>query len=106
MAFQLQQSKRAILIGETTAGAGNFHYPLRLTAHLLSAIPSGYPIDPVSGGQWEGVGVLPDIAVPTGQALDVGYRMALEHVLGLGEGGARRQIAEDARTALTRFRDR
>jgi C-terminal processing protease CtpA/Prc len=106
MAFQLQQSKRATLIGETTAGAGNFHYPLRLTARLLSAIPSGYPVDPVSGGRWEGVGVLPDIAVPPEQAFDVGYRLSLEHVLGLGEEGARRQVAEDARTALTRLRGR
>lgn len=103
MAFQLQQSKRATLIGKTTAGAANFHYPLRLTAHLLSAIPSGYPIEAVSGGHWEGVGVLPHIAVPAEQAFDVGYRMALEHVLGLGEEGARRQIAEDARAALTRL---
>jgi C-terminal processing protease CtpA/Prc len=101
MAFQLQQSKRATLIGETTAGAGNFHYPLRLTAHLLSAVPSGYPVDPVSGGQWEGVGVRPDIDVPAEQAFDVGYRLALEHVVGVGEDGARRQIAEDARNALT-----
>lgn len=75
-------------------------------AHLLSAVPSGYPVDPVSGGQCEGAGVRPDIAVPAEEAFDIGYRLALEHVLGLGEEDARHQIAEDARNALTRLRGR
>jgi len=100
MSYQLQQCKRATLVGETTMGAANFHYPYRVSAHLMSTVPSGYPVDPVSGGHWEGTGVRPDIPVPADRALDTAYRLALEHVLGLGEHGARRQIAAAARQAL------
>jgi C-terminal processing protease CtpA/Prc len=104
MSYQLQQSKRATLVGETTRGAANFHYPYRVSAHLMSTIPSGYPVDPVSGGHWEGTGVQPDIPVPADRALDTAYRLALEHVLGLGEQGARRRIAADARQALAELK--
>jgi C-terminal processing protease CtpA/Prc len=100
MSYQLQQCKRATLVGETTMGAANFHYPYRVSAHLMSTVPSGYPVDPVSGGHWEGTGVQPDIPVPAERALDTAYQLALEHVLGLGEHGARRRIAADARQAL------
>jgi C-terminal processing protease CtpA/Prc len=105
MSYQLQQCKRATLVGETTMGAANFHYPYRVSAHLMSTVPSGYPVDPVSGGHWEGTGVRPDIPVPAELALDTAYRLALQHVLGLGELGPRRQIAADARQALAELKN-
>jgi C-terminal processing protease CtpA/Prc len=77
MTYQLQQSGRATVVGEVTAGAANFHYPARLSAHLIAAVPSGYPVDPVSGGNWEGTGVQPDVEVPAGDAVGVGYELAL-----------------------------
>jgi hypothetical protein len=104
MSYQLQQSRRATLVGETTAGAANFHYPRRISAHLLSAVPSGYPVDPVSGANWEGTGVRPDIPVPAGQAFDTAYALALADVLGLGGQGARKQVREEARQALAELK--
>jgi C-terminal processing protease CtpA/Prc len=99
--YLLQQRGRAALVGEPTVGGPvYFHYPYRVSAHLLSAIPSGYPADPVSGTNWGETGVIPDIRVPAGQAFTAAYRLALEHVLGLGETGPRRQVTADARTAL------
>ena len=99
-AYDLQQRGRATLVGEKTAGAGNFHYPRRVSAHFLSAVPSGYPVNPVSGTGWERVGVQPDLAMPAEDAYDEAYRLALEHVLTLGESGARRRVADAARSAL------
>jgi hypothetical protein len=55
----------------------------------------------VSKGNWEGCGVLPDIPVPAAEAFDVAYGLALEHVLTLGDIGARRQVADEARLALS-----
>jgi C-terminal processing protease CtpA/Prc len=99
-AYDLQQHGRATLVGEKTAGAGNFHYPRRVSEHFLSAVPSGYPVNPISGTGWERVGVQPDLAMPADQAYDAAYRLALHHVLTLGESGARRRVADDARAAL------
>jgi C-terminal processing protease CtpA/Prc len=76
MSYQLQQSGRATIVGEVTAGAANFHYPCRISAHLLAAVPSGYPVDPMSGGNWEGTGVQPDIEVAAGDAFGVAYELA------------------------------
>jgi hypothetical protein len=99
-AYDLQQYGRATLVGEKTAGAGNFHYPRRVSAYFLSAVPSGYPVNPVSGTGWERVGVQPDLAMPAEEAYDEAYRRALEHVLTLGESGARRRVADAARAAF------
>jgi C-terminal processing protease CtpA/Prc len=104
--YLLQQRGRATLVGEpTTGGPVYFHYPYRVSAHLLSAIPSGYPADPVSGTNWGEKGVIPDIREPAGQALTAAYRLALEHVLGLGADGPRRKVAADARTTLAGLSD-
>jgi C-terminal processing protease CtpA/Prc len=79
-AYDLQQYGRATLVGETTTGAGNFHYPRRVSGNFLSAVPSGYPVNPVSGTGWEGIGVKPDLAVPIEDAFDEAYRLALAAV--------------------------
>jgi hypothetical protein len=98
--YDLQQYRRATLIGERTKGGANFHLPMRVSDHLFSAIPSGYPVQPVSGDNWEGVGVQPDIPVPAEHAFDEAYRNALADVLKLDREGVRRGVAEEASRAL------
>jgi hypothetical protein len=100
LSYDLQQAGRAIVVGERTAGGANFHYPCRVSDHLVSAVPSGYPVNPRSGTNWEGTGVQPDVGVAADRAFETAYRAALEHVIGLGATGARRAIAEQARRAL------
>lgn len=98
--YDLQQYGRGVLLGEPTSGAANFHFPMRVADHLLSAIPTGYPVQAVSNENWEGVGVQPDIALPAEQAFDEAYRLALRHVVSLGAEPPRQQLARDAQTAL------
>lgn len=100
LSYDLQQMGRATLVGETTAGAGNFDYRYRVSERLMFSVPSGYPVNPNSGGQWEGVGVKPDISVDAERALHTAYKLALEHVLDLGDERPRRKIVEQARAAL------
>jgi Peptidase family S41/N-terminal domain of Peptidase_S41 in eukaryotic IRBP len=95
-AYDLQQLQRAVLVGETTAGAANFDYRYRVTEHLMFSVPSGYPINPVSQQNWEGTGVLPDIETTAAAAFDTAYRLALHHVIGLGGDGHRRLILDEA----------
>lgn len=105
MSYDLQQSNRAMVIGDITAGAATIHYPHRINAHLLSAVPSGYAVSPVSGTNWVG-GVKPDVAVPAEHAFDTAYRLALEHVIDLGELGVRGELAEHARAMIAEIDSR
>ncbi|WP_233620377.1 hypothetical protein [Amycolatopsis sp. WAC 01416] len=57
-------------------------------------------MNPVTGTNWEGVGVRPDFAVDVEAASDTAYALALAHVLILRDSGVRRQIADEARLTL------
>jgi hypothetical protein len=78
-AYDLQNLKRATIIGETTGG-GAHPVDLRIFRNLNVGLrlPYGEAINPVSGTNWEGTGVKPDIDVPRDRAFDVAYVKALK----------------------------
>jgi len=41
-------------------------------------VPFARAINPITRTDWEGVGVVPDVAKPADEALTVAYRMAVE----------------------------
>jgi C-terminal processing protease CtpA/Prc len=105
-AYNLKVRKRATLVGETTGGGANIGAPYRIHPHFEVFIPIGRPVNPVTGTNWEGCGVTPDVPVAQEQALQVACRMALETILEkLGEEptGAYRGQEEEARGALVRL---
>lgn len=69
LAYDLQQIGRARVIGEQTGGGANPREGHRVHEHLEATIPVAYPVNPVSGTNWELVGVTPDISSPSDQAL-------------------------------------
>jgi C-terminal processing protease CtpA/Prc len=76
LAYDLQQHGRAVLVGERTRGGAHPRIGRRVHPHLEATIPTGRAIGPVSGANWEGVGVQPDIEVPAGQALERAHELA------------------------------
>lgn len=68
--YHLQAMERATLVGETTYGAGN--------PGGVHIVPEGYGVfvstgsarNPITGTNWEGTGVTPDIEIDADQALD------------------------------------
>ncbi|MGW6448646.1 S41 family peptidase [Lentzea sp. NPDC055074] len=76
LSYNLQQTERATLIGETTKGGAHPGDRYRVGPHLKSSIPNGRAINPVSGTNWEGVGVVPHIQVPEEDAFEVAYEKA------------------------------
>jgi retinol-binding protein 3 len=68
-AYTMQALKRATLIGERTWGGAHPTRPFRLGDHFFAAIPSARTISPIIHTNWEGVGVVPDIAATPDQAL-------------------------------------
>ncbi|MGI5505893.1 S41 family peptidase [Lentzea sp. CA-135723] len=76
LSYNLQQNERATLIGETTKGGAHPGDRYRVGPHLKSAVPNGRAINPISGTNWEGVGVVPHIQVPADEAFAVAYKKA------------------------------
>ncbi|MFD5883174.1 S41 family peptidase [Streptomyces yangpuensis] len=76
VAHTLQAHGRAVLVGETTRGGAHPTDRHAVSEHVLVAVPAARTISTVTGGNWEGVGVVPDIAVPADQALDAALKAA------------------------------
>jgi len=76
--YNLKTQKRATIIGETTGGGANPGGMERINAHFAVFVPAGRAINPITKTNWEGVGVPPDTAVPSTQALQTAHKMALQ----------------------------
>ena len=68
-AYQMQALKRATVIGERTWGGANASRPYRLSEYFAAFIPSRRSISPITHTNWEGVGVIPDVAAKVDDAL-------------------------------------
>ncbi|MET1037001.1 MAG: S41 family peptidase [Aeromicrobium sp.] len=70
LAYTLQAHRRAIVVGETTGGGAHPRHGFRVTEHLEVTIPVARAVSRVTGSNWEGVGVVPDVDCPATDALD------------------------------------
>jgi len=76
-AYDMKSLHRATLIGKTTGGGANPGGFFRLDDHFAIFVPLGRALNPYTGTNWEGTGVVPDVAVaPDGALLDA-YQKAL-----------------------------
>ena len=100
-AYTLQALGRAEVIGGTTGGGAHPTrvFPISHAVHI--AVPFARSVNPVTGANWQGTGVVPDIAVPEAEGLDVAYAKALRHVLDLADVPP--PIEDEAREALDRL---
>jgi hypothetical protein len=69
MTLALKHTRRATIVGETTAGAGHYGGVRPVGDKFDVFIPEGRTFDPDTGKDWEAVGVAPDVAVTADQAL-------------------------------------
>ncbi|RAJ80349.1 peptidase S41-like protein [Chitinophaga dinghuensis] len=67
--YDLQTRKRALIIGENTGGGAHPVEPFQLGNGFVGRIPFARAINPVTGKNWEGTGVRPDIATTPDDAL-------------------------------------
>jgi Peptidase family S41/N-terminal domain of Peptidase_S41 in eukaryotic IRBP len=103
LCYTLQALGRAELIGETTGGGAHPTRGFPISAAVHIAVPFARSINPVTGTNWQGTGVVPDTAVPADQAYGAAYAKALRHVAGLGDVPP--PIADEARDALAALTD-
>lgn len=94
-AYDLQAQKRAILVGETTGGGSNPGALFPLGYGFVAFIPTKRSINPITHGNWEHVGVKPDIAVAASKAKNTAYIAILRDLLAkVGTSGARHDLEE------------
>ncbi|NEA56209.1 S41 family peptidase [Streptomyces sp. SID13666] len=76
LAYDLQQLGRAVVVGEVTLGGAHPRQGWTVHPHLEASIPTGRAINPVSGTDWEGTGVQPDVVCTAADALDRAHALA------------------------------
>jgi hypothetical protein len=88
LSYDLQQLGRATVVGERTRGGANAREGFPVHPHLEATISVAESVSPVTGSNWEGTGVRPDIEVIASQARDTAYRLALQAVIAAGAPSA------------------
>ena len=77
-AYHVKMFRLGTLVGETTAGAANNDTIYPIPPGFLASISTGRAIHPVNHGNWQGVGVVPDVAVVADKALEKAELLALD----------------------------
>lgn len=76
LAYDLQALRRAVIVGEVTGGGANPFAYRRVHRHFALSLPEQRSINPITGGNWQDVGVRPDVEVPADQALERALALA------------------------------
>ncbi|MHA7818939.1 MAG: S41 family peptidase [Erythrobacter sp.] len=100
-AYDMKTHRRGTLVGETTGGGANPGATVKLKHGFAAFIPDGMAVNPITGTNWEHVGVTPDIEASAREALASAYAAALENVLANEQDETRKaeleQLLERAR---------
>lgn len=101
-AFALKNVKRAVIVGETTRGGAHPSRIKRINAHYELMVPVSTVRDTVTGKDWEGVGVAPDVAVAAGEALTRAQLILLKKLLAEQPSAERQAEIKQGLDQLTR----
>ena len=101
LVYTLKNVGRAVVIGETSAGAANPGAEIDAGNGFSVFVATGTPTSPITHRNWEGSGIAPDVAVPQREALRTAQALALDSLLKKGLSGG---DAIDARWALDAVR--
>ena len=70
LAYHLQSRCRGPVVGQRTPGAADHITPVRVSAHVRALVPEARVRDAVTGANWEGTGVVPDVPCEPADALE------------------------------------
>lgn len=87
LAYTLKNARRATVVGERSGGAANPGAPVDVGDGFSVFVSTGSPVSPVTGRNWEGDGVQPDLDVPAQDALRAAQVHALEDRLAKDRSG-------------------
>ena len=75
-AYDMKVQKRATIVGDSTKGGAHSVDLYKIDNQFEIYISTARAINPVTGGNWEGTGVTPDVIVPSVSALDTAIILA------------------------------
>ena len=96
-AYTLKNAGRATLVGEASGGAANPGGMVDVGSGFSVFVSSGSPVSPITGRNWEGDGVAPDVPTSPDAAPDKAQALALAAILKRAAPGAE---VTDTRWAL------
>lgn len=94
--YNLKNMERATIVGETTGGGAHpvqFHWFGFDEYNVTMSLPYGRAINPITGTNWEGTGVEPNIKCDAAEALDVAMLEALKRLSEAADEARRAQLA-------------
>jgi hypothetical protein len=80
-AYDLQALKRVTVVGEPTGGGAHPFEYRRVHPHFMLSLAEGRSVNPITGSNWQGTGVTPDVRVPAEDALQKALELAKAAVL-------------------------
>ena len=80
-AYDIQTQRRGEVVGDTTGGGAHPGGMRRVTDRFGVWVPAGRAVNPLTGTNWEGTGVRPDVPASTADALRTAHLRALERLL-------------------------
>ena len=93
-AYDVQALRRGLVVGETTGGGANHALPVSIAGGFTAFIPQARAENPVTGTNWEGVGVRPDISAAGEAALRTAHLTALERIAAGGDAERARAVRQ------------
>ncbi|MBJ7440878.1 MAG: S41 family peptidase [Sphingopyxis sp.] len=100
VAYTFQQYKLGELIGAKTEGAANVSDDFPVAPGFRLSISTGRTVQPISHGDWEGVGIAPTVPTDPARALEVAQLRAIDRLLPATPEGVPRFQLEWARPAI------
>ncbi len=91
--YTMQALKRATVVGERTWGGAHPTRAYRLGWDFVVTIPSQRSISPITGSNWEGTGIIPDIAARQVRALAVAHKLLRQRLHESAAAPASRRVA-------------
>jgi hypothetical protein len=99
--YDLKNLKRATIVGETTGGGSHPQEEHRVAGYpVVMSLPFGRPVNPITGTNWEGTGVVPDLPATAAEALAVAHSRALAAIAEKATDAEMKAEAEFARVIV------
>jgi hypothetical protein len=75
-AYDLKALQRVKVVGESSGGGAHPFEYRRVHDHFVLSLAEGRSINPITGGNWQGTGVQPDVQVESDRALETALQLA------------------------------
>jgi hypothetical protein len=92
LCYNMRNLKLATLVGEVTAGAANPGSVKRIDDHFSLFLPTGRAVDSLTGKNWEGTGINPDLVVSAADSLRKAQILALKAIEKKADANKRQKL--------------